>query len=193
MFLFLPPDVLSLIWSQLCLRDVTRARQVGLSHQFCIGAKGLHSKVCRYFLQHIGADKQLWMSLLGRESESRGIPLNPYHCALDTATATYVESWLRTTISYRSAYEIASAASTISTTVGSRITWLKLLRGRWCLVASSDESRSRLMLFDSLDSNSHLLCEMLLPGPVMDGQCDDTGDGICLAISVGTRSIASCF
>lgn len=66
---------------------------------------------------------------------------------------------------------------------------MKLVKGRWCLVASSDASQSRLSLFDSGSGALQLITENFLPGPIMDGQLEDVEEYVHLAVTVGSRSV----
>ena len=67
------------------------------------------------------------------------------------------------------------------------VTWAKLVRGRWCLVASSDATQSRLSVFDGLCGMQDEKYVFYLDGPVMDGVVEDTPQGINLALSIGAR------
>ena len=74
------------------------------------------------------------------------------------------------------------------------VTWVKLIRGRWCIVASSDSLCSRLMVFDGLNGlQSSPKYESFLEGPVMDGVVDDTAHGINMALSIGTQCVPDNF
>ena len=67
------------------------------------------------------------------------------------------------------------------------VTWAKLIRGRWCLVASSDHLQSQLFVFDGLRGFQSDKYVFYLDGPVMDGVVEDTPHGINLALSIGAR------
>ena len=69
------------------------------------------------------------------------------------------------------------------------VTWLKLLRGRWLLVASSDLDQSKLSLWDVSEERKRLVTQLYLTGPVMDGKCDDSVRTIFFALSIGTKCV----
>lgn len=82
------------------------------------------------------------------------------------------------------------------TELSDSITWLRLLRGRWCLVASSDaeeKRHSRLSIWDSraesdtVTATLQMRAEMFLPGPIMDGESEDDGVSIKVAVTVGSK------
>ena len=82
----------------------------------------------------------------------------------------------------------SSCQSTIVTfQLQGSVTWLKLIRGRWLLLASSDYNQSRLSLWDVAGEREQMVTQVFLSGPVMDGKCDDSGICITIALSIGTR------
>lgn len=66
-----------------------------------------------------------------------------------------------------------------------RVTWLKIIRTCWCLVASSSEAESRLTVWN-LRGRCSISKEYYLPGPVVDGAADDDGTDIVVALTIGT-------
>lgn len=136
----------------------------------------------------IKCDKQLWCNLLDRVCEERRIALPSYRRALEDSTAEQVESLLRTATNLSNNYALGCPAIKFQSNFKECVTWLKLVRGRWCLMATSNTSRSRLSVFDSNGGIFRLAEEVYLPGPVMDGLIEDTGRHIRTALSVGTRS-----
>lgn len=118
----------------------------------------------------------------------RGCRLPIQALALEEIEAATIERWVRTALSLERTYT-KTGASTISSICSiPSVTWLKLIRGRWCLVASSDTSQSRLILFDGLIGlQSGIKAEFFLPGPVIDGVIDDSSSRINIALSIGTR------
>ena len=68
---------------------------------------------------------------------------------------------------------------------------MKLIRGVWCLAASSDKESSSILLWSLTDNNPDPVAEYHLPEPVIDGIVEDSREYIRFAITVGTRSVYS--
>ena len=104
---------------------------------------------------------------------------------LDAATVGF---WARVSLALGKNYG-SSGANRYTTIHGlSCITWVKLVRGRWCIVATSNLSQSRLVIFDGLGGlSSDRMVNFYLEGPVMDGEIEDTPTGINIALSIGTK------
>ena len=60
---------------------------------------------------------------------------------------------------------------------------MKLIRGSWCLAASSDEESSSILLWNLTDNNPDPVAEYHLPGPVIDGIVEDSREYIRFAIT----------
>lgn len=68
------------------------------------------------------------------------------------------------------------------------ITWTKLIRGRWCLIACSDFFVSQLVVWDLQNPTDQLQKAIFhLPGPVVDGIVEDITSEILIALTLGTR------
>ncbi|TDL22364.1 hypothetical protein BD410DRAFT_258378 [Rickenella mellea] len=171
--LTLPQDVLIEIYLLLPLWSVASLRQCCLELQ-----------------QSISNDKRLWMQIIQRDKANRRIPLLPYRRPINSANAFAVESWIRNAITIEKMYESNLQLTLDHTVVPDRLpaTWAKLIRGRWCLVATSNVHQSWLSLWDGGSTGRPLRMRYSLPGPVMDGLMEDTNDGIHLALSIGIRS-----
>ncbi|TDL27893.1 hypothetical protein BD410DRAFT_781809 [Rickenella mellea] len=168
----LPTDVISIIWRELALRDIASLR-----------------KVCAKLNRSISGDKQLWAHILQRDVVDRDISLLPYRSEFASSDAACIEAWVRQALNLEASFQNAeSLGATQRVGLGACITWVKLVRGRWVLVASSDTRHSCLMLWDSMPPTKSLqkCANISLPGPVLDGQVEDTGSKITIAVSVGS-------
>ncbi|TDL20793.1 hypothetical protein BD410DRAFT_829447 [Rickenella mellea] len=165
-------DVQSLVWSHLCARDLVSIMLT-----------------CKAMNISISQDKQLWVGCAARQLPADNY-LIPYRRSLENVDASDVRSWLGHGMSLHRSYSSFSPTIQKLDSIVPRIdTWVKLIRGRWCLVASSNVSESRLTLWD-LSTRSgccpHLCCEIFFPGPIMDGQIDDDRTTIRIAVTVGS-------
>lgn len=71
-----------------------------------------------------------------------------------------------------------------------RVTFTRLLRGRWVFVASSSTSVSELSVWEILNpSTCELRTRVYLRGPVLDGLVDDGREYVRLAITIGTSQV----
>ncbi|TDL13259.1 hypothetical protein BD410DRAFT_903336 [Rickenella mellea] len=167
-------DVQSLVWSYLCARDLV---------SLMVACKGLNAS--------ISDDKQLWVGWSARTLTTSGYHNYsiPYRRSLEDVDASDVRSWLAHGISLYKGYTSSSPTIQKLDSMAPRIvTWVRLIRGRWCLVASSNVSESRLTLWDlsSRSGGPHPCSEIFFPGPVMDGQIDDDLTSIRIAVTVGS-------
>ncbi|TDL27940.1 hypothetical protein BD410DRAFT_739274 [Rickenella mellea] len=171
----IPTDVQSLLWNHLNAIDLFRLMVT-----------------CHAMNSSISNNKQLWVVCARRELTSCQRHLIPYRRSIQDASAFDIQSWFRHSISLDKNY--ASSAFTVHhlhTEATYAITWLRLIRGRWCLVASSNLNESRLTLWD-LSSGSDKpqpFANLFLPGPVMDGQVDDASNTIRVAVTIGSRDL----
>ncbi|TDL19718.1 hypothetical protein BD410DRAFT_402808 [Rickenella mellea] len=170
-FAALPSDVLANIFLELSLRDLLSVRQVSTT---------IH--------EAISTDKLLWMNIFKHYVIDGGKCAIPYRKPLSLADAVAIESWTRNAFVLGKAYLSNSPLSVHLLGTGIRaVTWVKLIRGRWCLAASSNTSESRLTLWDILSSDNRICAEIFMPGPTMDGEIEDRNSEIIIAISVGSR------
>ncbi len=66
-------------------------------------------------------------------------------------------------------------------------TWVKIVRGHWCLAALSNVSQSFIGIWKTRSNGSmELENRFFLPGPVVDGVVDDHMAEIRIAITVTT-------
>ncbi|TDL27949.1 hypothetical protein BD410DRAFT_799315 [Rickenella mellea] len=192
----MPFDILTIICRELMVYDVLRLQQVRLQNCHLGCRAQILTKVCGSLKYTISSDKQLWVHILRYDTSMSGIPLLPYRCSLESATANVVERWVRMALQvdwpYKHAKELTVHRINLkSYQIASHVTWLKLIRGRWLLIASSSIESSSLTLWDSSPNlgDPILRAKYSLPGPVINGSVDDTSSSISVAISVGSSEI----
>ncbi|TDL27954.1 hypothetical protein BD410DRAFT_824728 [Rickenella mellea] len=166
-------DVQSLVWSHLCARDLV---------SLMVACKELNAS--------ISDDKQLWVGCSARTLTTSGYHNYsiPYRRSMEDVDASDVRSWLAHGMSLHRGYSSSSPTIQKLDSMAPRIvTWVRLMRGRWCLVASANVSESRLTLWDlsSRSGRPHPCSEIFFPGPIMDGQIDDDLTAIRIALTVG--------
>ncbi|KLO11327.1 hypothetical protein SCHPADRAFT_855527 [Schizopora paradoxa] len=154
-----------------------------------LGSLVILRQVCRSLNTAIMSNKQLWISILERDVLSRGINLHPLRISKDEASVQHVESWIRCALSLSRAHREERRPITTHVKLELRVTWLKILRINWCIVASSSERESRLTIWNLQGGSPAISKEYYLPGPVGDGVVDDGGSGITLALTIGTTNM----
>ncbi|TDL19723.1 hypothetical protein BD410DRAFT_841880 [Rickenella mellea] len=171
-FSALPSDVLAIIFQELSLGDLLSVRQV-----------------CKTIHEAISTDKLLWMSIFKCYVIDGGKCVILYRRPLSLLGAAAVESWTRNAYVLEKAYLSTSSLSVYCFKTGIRaVTWVKIIRGRWCLAASSNISESRLTLWDISPPHHQICAEIFLPGPIMDGEIEDLNSEIIIAVSVGSKT-----
>lgn len=107
--------------------------------------------------------------------------------SLEEASANAVCAWVKHAVTLQKAYEnpnLSRAVTRLDTPA--RVTFVKLLRGRWCLVASSNTSVSELSVWKILSpSVCSFRARIYLRAPVLDGLLDDGGYYIRFAVTIG--------
>ncbi|TDL26863.1 hypothetical protein BD410DRAFT_782951 [Rickenella mellea] len=174
----IPADVKTLVWNYLDASDLVRVMLT-----------------CYAMNTSISNDKQLWAGCARRELNNWQRRLIPHRLLkpFQDASGLDVQSWVRHAISLDKNY--ASCAFTthrFCSEATYAITWLRLIRGRWCLVASSNLNESRLTLWDlsPRSDESRPCAKIFLPGPIMDGQVEDNSNIIRVAVTVGSQLVA---
>lgn len=142
-------------------------------------------QVSHHFNDCISWSKTLWISILDHEVLYRGLLVHRSRAPLDSATAIQVESWVKCAFQLQKAYSTGASSEITRINTGLCVTWLKIIRARWCIVATSNTTQSRLLLID-LSDDMRICKEMQLPGPVLFGAVDDKHDRILLALTIGT-------
>lgn len=141
-------------------------------------------------MQYVNEDKRLWIVCLQREVIAMGIGLPRYRLSVEHASATDVRSWVKSAVALRKAYSSGGQDAKVVSIVedeGLEVTWVKVVRGRWCLVASSNVTTSFVGIWRiRSDGSLKLENRFYLPGPVLDGVVDDVMEEICIAITVAT-------
>ncbi|KLO11326.1 hypothetical protein SCHPADRAFT_831280 [Schizopora paradoxa] len=167
MLLAIPWDICHRICSWLPLGSVVSLRQT-----------------CSQINQSVSDDKQLWLNLIARYVLCHSINLHPLRTKLEDASAKHVESWLRCAIYSQRVFSSELKPNIFRVKLNLHVTWLKIIRIRWCLVASSSPNESRLTIWN-LDGTPSISKEYFISGPVVDGLVDDDGSQIIAALTIG--------
>jgi len=168
-FAFINPDFLFKIFMWLPLSSIAKLRQV-----------------CRSLNAAISVSKQLWVKILERDVLAKHMNLHPLRTRLEQSSASHVESWLRCAIHLQHAHQSGIQPTVTRIKLDLRVTWLKIIRTCWCLVASSSERESRLTIWQLQGARPSISKEYYLPGPVIDGSIDDDGSNVVVALTIGT-------
>ena len=130
--------------------------------------------------------KQLWAHIFNQEVVNERYRLPLYRNVFEELGARQLEAWTCSALNiHRNYIDTADTEVSRIDNLGC-ITWVNLVRGRWCFVACSDITQSRLILID-LDQDGDYKTQAFFAGPIMDGQSYDSGSNIEFALTVGTR------
>lgn len=110
--------------------------------------------------------------------------MHPDRINMESATAKQVESWVKYALQLQKAYSTGASSEVTRINTELCVTWLKIIRARWCIVASSNTDQSRLLLLDVSDG-LRICKEIHLTGPVICGTVEDKCDRITLALTIG--------
>lgn len=147
--------------------------------------------MCSRLRASILGDKHIWAHILdeGRRNGKLHVPSNLV--PLVEASARTVRTLVKHAIVLREAYERPSLKrGLIRMDTPARVTFARLLRGRWCLVASSNTSISELSIWEIVSPSSCILhYRTYLRAPVVDGCVDDGGHYVRLAITIAARCV----
>jgi len=116
-----------------------------------------------------------------------GIPI-PNDCVdLEHAPASYVEYLVKFALNLHWSYTGASSPVIHRVSISPlRITWVRILRSPYLVVASSNLEESRLSVWIA-GNTLELRMECYVPGPVMNGQTYYAGDSVKLALTIGSK------
>lgn len=142
----------------------------------------------------VSNDKQLWLHILDRDIKSKALPLPKYVRDIDEATAEDVIEWVKNSFLLDNHYSSGEERTLIRENLSISVTWIKLIRGRWCLIACSDLKNSQLVVWDlQASQDDHHEVTFYLPGPVIDGIVEDNKEDILIAFTIGTKYTFSPF
>ena len=138
-------------------------------------------------------NKQLWLHLFHREIELRGLPTSDFLHPIDTVTTQDVIAWFRNALILNKNYESGYNETLRRTNIDQHVTWIKLIRGRWVLVASSNLLQSKLVVWDvhSSEHDSYKTVFYFI-GPVVEALVQDDGLEVLIAFTLGTRCLHMC-
>ncbi|KAL5513817.1 hypothetical protein ACEPAH_4218 [Sanghuangporus vaninii] len=168
----LPWDVHFLILTQLDHQDIVYLRIV-----------------YPYLTDAISNDKNLWSHIFKRELKKRTLPIPSNLRSIDEVEGVDIESWVKHIHVLDGVYDAPDKELSIHDVrihPELRVTWLKLIFGRWCLIAGSNDDKSELSLWRiSPDSEIRRAALVYLDAPVLDGQIDCSDSTVRCAVTVG--------
>ncbi|EJD04761.1 uncharacterized protein FOMMEDRAFT_132664 [Fomitiporia mediterranea MF3/22] len=171
--LSLPQDIHSLIFSKLRLNDILRLRQT-----------------CSAFSFGISNDKQLWTYLFKQHVIRNSLPVPHYLRCIKDVEARDIESLVKHAVLLDRDYATIWRKLHVRRIENSRdsaITWLRLIRGRWALVASADMNRCELTIWDIPPKGEmKLAAKAFVEAPVTDGIVDESDTQVQCALTIGT-------
>lgn len=137
-------------------------------------------------------DKQLWVHIFKRSAKERSLLIPTELRNIEDVEARDIESWLRNDLLLAEGYRTPSkklSIRRIHVRPGLRVTWLKLILGRWCMVAASDEEESRLSLWNvaSGTADPRQMAHVYLDAPVINGQTDFSTGEVRVSVTVGAK------
>ncbi|EJD00091.1 uncharacterized protein FOMMEDRAFT_142533 [Fomitiporia mediterranea MF3/22] len=170
--LTLPQDIHYLIFSKLTLCDILRLRQT-----------------CSTFSSCISSNKQLWTHMFKQHVIRNSLPFPHYLRCIKDVEAHDIESWVRHAVSLDRNFATVRRrlhVRRVTNSHGLAITWLRLIRGRWALVASADVNRCELMIWEiPLKGEMKLAARKFVEAPVIDGVVDESETQVQCAITIG--------
>lgn len=139
------------------------------------------------------SDKQLWLYILQRDIKPKALPSPRCIRNVEELTAQDVLEWVKNSIILNKSYASGSNRTLIRTNVSMSVTWVRIVRGRWCLIACSNLKNSQLLVWDLQSSQAECLkSTFYLPGPVADGVIEDNKSYL-IALTFGTKYAPSVF
>ena len=135
-------------------------------------------------------DKQLWLYLLYRDIKLRSLPFPKFSQPIDVATAEDVMEWVRNGIILNKSYSAGRNETLCRINMFLHVTWVKLVRGRWLLIACSGLQISKLDLRDlQCFQDNHSKSTFYFPGPITEALLEDDGSEIFIALTIGKRCL----
>lgn len=121
---------------------------------------------------------------------SKAIELPKYRPSLENASAEIVRDWVKTAVALHRAYASGGRIAKVQSIIVDEefeTTWVKIVRGRWCLVAMSNIFQSSVGIWQIQPTGSlKLENKFYFPGPVIDSVVDDSTEVIHIAFTVAT-------
>lgn len=145
-------------------------------------------KVCKTLHTAISEDRYLWVFVLNKYIKHKLACLPSNAIPVEDAPVHVLRAWVRHAYVLWRSYQFPSLArSVIRIDTPAKVTFVKLVRGRWFFVASSNTAISELSIWDiSSPSSCTLRNRVYFRAPVLDGAVDDGECYVRLAISIGT-------
>lgn len=152
--------------------------------------------MCRSF-QRASCSKQLWLAIMQRDVLRRNLPMPAYCRHNDFLSSAECEALVVHSLClYRTMRRgaLQHPPVTISFPQSRSVTWVKLIRGQWLLVACSDRASSTLCLWSLIEllrspGVAPPAAQTFLDGPVAGGLIDiQDDDRLVIALEVRAQS-----
>lgn len=144
--------------------------------------------MCKTLRSTIIEDRYFWLSVLirGAEYELSRLPANAL--PNQDASVNVLRACVKHAYLLKKFYQCPSLdRAIIRIDTPARVTFVKLIRGRWFLVASSNTTISELSVWEILSPSTCALQDRVyFPAPILDGILDDDRNNIRLAISIAS-------
>lgn len=186
----LPEDVLVASFLQLPGEDILKMRHVRVDmHSFTTKVDGSEF---RCTLKRISGIKQLWAAIWNQDILADRLLTPAYTLPLDFLSSSQCKSLATHSMNLSrlltdGGHDCTPAVITLHQPRS--VTWVQLIRGQWLLVASSDQSSSKLSLWHLLSMHTsngpgNPVSEAFLDGPVAGGFVDLQDEIITCALEI---------
>lgn len=107
---------------------------------------------------------------------------------LERRSATFIEHLVKYALQLHRSFTSDSKQAVYRMKVPNNITWCKILRSQYVIVASSNVEESRLTLW-SLEGGLELCAEYYVSGPVVSGHVLDLDNMVVIGLTVGSTYV----
>lgn len=147
---------------------------------------------CSHYLRTISATKQLWLNSAYNDVLLRGLDFPPYTRSFFELTRCETQALVVMTLKLHAEFSGTEChPDSIHIPQSRSVTWLRLVHGRWLLIALSDESTSSITLWSlqemaQSEKNKKPLSEFFLPYPVLNGIVSVNNDTLVIALELAS-------
>ena len=147
-------------------------------------------QTCSVLNDLVSDDKQLWLYIFYRDIRLPALPSPRLTRPLDTITAREVIEWVKNGIILNRNYLSGCNDTLFRYDMSMHVTWTKLVRSRWLLVACSNLHLSKLVLWD-LNNMQHESYKSTFhfSGPLTEALLEDDGSEILIALTIGSKYV----
>lgn len=143
-------------------------------------------QVCSDLLEFVWNDKQLWLHIFKSEVIIREVFLPEFLLPVENASAIHVREWTKHALALGKSYEKGFNLSLVRKKEAMSVSWVKLFRGRWCLIACSNVVESQIQIWDlGTRIPKEPIARFYLTAPVVDGIAEDADQSAHIALTLG--------